>query len=239
MTHPANVGPTVTKGLFVTVEAKPGREADIEAMLRSGLAEVQKEPDTIAWLAIRLGPTTFAVADVFPDDAGRQFHLDAGRERLTDGPLADLLAAPLTFTYTDVVAAKLPDGSSEPALERNKETVLAFYQSAINDKDFDAASALLGDHYTQHNPAIADGAEGLKGRIDLIREKFPELRAEVKRIVAEGDLVIAHVHGVRAPDQPGTAVVDIFRLDGNGKLVEHWDVMQDVPDHAENPNGMF
>jgi len=239
MTHTTNTGPTVTKGLFVTIEAKPGREADIEATLRSGLAKVRKEPDTIAWLAIRLGPTTFAVADVFPDDAGRQFHIDTGKDRLTDDTLSDLLAAPPSFTYTDVVAAKLPGGSPEPALERNKEAVLAFYQAAINDKDFDAASAYLGEHYTQHNPAIADGAEGLKGRIDLIRERFPELQAEVKKIVAEGDLVIAHVHGVREPGQRGTAIVDIFRLDENGKLVEHWDVMQDIPDHAENPNGMF
>jgi predicted SnoaL-like aldol condensation-catalyzing enzyme/quinol monooxygenase YgiN len=239
MAQTTNVEPVVTKGLIVTIEVKPGREADIETMLRSGLAEVQKEPDTIAWLAIRLGPTTFAVVDVFPDDAGRQFHLDAGRDRLAGDTLADLLAAPPSFTYTDVVAAKLPGGSAGPALERNKETVLAFYQSAINDKDFEAASAFLGDHYVQHNPAIADGAEGLKDRIEVIREKSPELRAEVKKIVAEGDLVIAHVHGVRAPGQRGTAVVDIFRLDGNGKLVEHWDVMQDVPDHAENPNGMF
>jgi predicted SnoaL-like aldol condensation-catalyzing enzyme len=239
MIHTTNAGPTVTKGLLVTIEARPGREADIEAMLRSGLDEVQKEPDTIAWLAIRLGPTTFAVADVFPDDAGRQFHLDAGRDRLTTGPLPDLLAAPVSFTYTDVVAAKLPGGRADPTLERNKATVLAFYQAAINDKDFNAASAYLGEHYTQHNPAIADGAEGLRGRIDFIRERFPELRAEVRTIVAEGDLVTAHVHGVREPGQRGTAIVDIFRLDGNGRLVEHWDVMQDIPEHAENPNGMF
>lgn len=239
MTQTTNAGPTVTKGLLVTIEAKPGRGADIEATLRSGLAEVRKEPDTIAWLAIRLGPTTFAVADVFPDDAGRRLHLDAGMDRLTDGALSDLLAAPPSVTYTDVVAAKLPGGPPGPALERNKAAVLAFYQAAINDKDFDAASAYLGRHYTQHNPAIADGAKGLKDRIDLIRERFPNLRAEVRRLVAEGDIVVAHVHGVREPGRDGTAIVDIFRLDEDGKLVEHWDVMQDIPDHAENPNGMF
>jgi predicted SnoaL-like aldol condensation-catalyzing enzyme len=236
MTHTTNA---VTKGLLVTIEAKPGREADIEAMLKLGRAEVEQEPDTIAWLAIRLGPTTFAVADVFPDEAGRQFHLDNGRDRLTTGPLPELLAAPPSFTYTDVVAAKLPGGAPDPALERNKATVRAFYQAAINDKDFDAAAALLGERYTQHNPAIADGAAGLKGRIDFLRERFPGLRAEVRTIVAEGDLVTAHVHGVREAGGRGTAIVDIFRLDRNGKLVEHWDVMQDIPDHAENSNGMF
>lgn len=239
MTHPTNAGPVVTKGLLLTMQAKPGREADVEAMLRSGVAAVQKEPDTIAWLAIRIGPTSYAVADVFPHEAGRQFHLDAGRSRLAADGMSDLLLAPPSITFTDVVAAKLPSGSPDAALERNKETVLAFYQAAINDKDFDAASAHLGEHYTQHNPEIADGAEGLKERIDFIREKFPELRAEVKKIVAEGDLVITHVHGVRELGWPGTAIVDIFRLDANGKLVEHWDVMQDIPGHAENPNGMF
>jgi predicted SnoaL-like aldol condensation-catalyzing enzyme len=72
-----------------------------------------------------------------------------------------------------------------------------------------------------------------------MKETFPELRAEIKKIFAEGDFVIAHVHGVRVPGQRGTAIVDIFRLDEEGKLIEHWDVMQDVPEKAENENGMF
>src|SRR5437763_1002705 len=96
----------VTKGLLVTIEAEPGRESDLEARLRSSLAAVQQEPDTIAWLALRLGPTSFAVVDVFPDDAGRQFHLDAGKARLADEALRDMLASTPSFTITDVVAAK-------------------------------------------------------------------------------------------------------------------------------------
>jgi predicted SnoaL-like aldol condensation-catalyzing enzyme len=72
----------------------------------------------------------------------------------------------------------------------------------------------------------------------MLRETFPELRAEVKCIFAEGDFVIAHTHGVREPGQRGTAIVDIFRLE-NGRIVEHWDVMQPIPETALNDNGMF
>lgn len=101
-------GAGVTKGLFVRIEARPGREAEVEARLRSGLAEVMKEPDTTAWLAIRLGPTSFAVVDAFPHEAGRQFHLDAGRSRVTGDEAMELFAKPPSFTFTDIVAAKLP-----------------------------------------------------------------------------------------------------------------------------------
>jgi quinol monooxygenase YgiN len=106
--HTTNVGPKVTKGLFVRLEAKPGREADLEASLKSGLAAVLEEPDTTAWLAIRLGPTSFAVVDAFSDDAGRQFHLDAGKIRVTNNAYMEMLAGPPSFTHTDIVASKLP-----------------------------------------------------------------------------------------------------------------------------------
>ncbi|MFF3670725.1 nuclear transport factor 2 family protein [Microtetraspora malaysiensis] len=124
-------------------------------------------------------------------------------------------------------------------LERNKQTVLAFYEAGLNQKDFETASKLIGDRYVQHNPKIADGIEGFEAFLRQLREDFPALRAEIKRIFADGDFVIAHVHGVRVPGQLGTAIVDIFRLDQNGKIVEHWDVMQPIPEVAENQNGMF
>jgi len=124
-------------------------------------------------------------------------------------------------------------------LERNKQTVLAFYEAGLNRKDFPAAAALIGERYVQHNPRIADGVDGFEAFLATVRQDFPALRAEVKRIVAEDDLVIAHVHGVRVPGQPGTAIVDIFRFDPVGKIVEHWDVMQPIPEAAANENGMF
>jgi predicted SnoaL-like aldol condensation-catalyzing enzyme len=142
----------------------------------------------------------------------------------------------------DTTSAARPSGSGDPAdvkLERNKRNVLAFYEAAINGKDFAAASRLIGDRYVQHNPSIADGADGLGRRIEFMKKAFPELRAEIKNIFAEGDFVIGHVHGVRVPGERGAAIVDIFRLDENGRLIEHWDVMQDIPEEAVNENGMF
>ena len=130
------------------------------------------------------------------------------------------------------------DSVPESRLEANKQTVLRFYQIALNNKDFETASKLIGPRYVQHNPLIADGIDGLKGFIDCLRETFPRLRMEIKNIFAERDFVIAHVHGVRVPGQRGSASVDIFKLE-HGKIVEHWAVIQPIPDEAENPNGMF
>jgi predicted SnoaL-like aldol condensation-catalyzing enzyme len=124
-------------------------------------------------------------------------------------------------------------------LERNKQTVLDFYEAGLNQKDFDQAAGLIGSRYVQHNPRIADGIDGFEAFLATLRQEFPDLRAEVKRIFADGEYVVAHVYGVRVPGRPGTAIVDIFRLDADGKIVEHWDVMQPVPDTAANQNGMF
>jgi Uncharacterized protein conserved in bacteria len=120
----------------------------------------------------------------------------------------------------------------------NKKTVVDFYEKAINQKDFDAASRYLGSRYIQHNPVAPDGAEGLKGFIGFLKSKFPDSKSEIKRVFAEGDYVILHVHAVREPGTRGRAIVDIFRLE-NGKIVEHWDVAQDIPEKAANSNGMF
>ena len=120
----------------------------------------------------------------------------------------------------------------------NKKNVVEFYNKALNDKDFEAASRYLGPRYTQHNPSAADGPEGLKAFLGFLRDKFPRSHSEIKRVFAEGDYVILHVHAVREPGTRGRAIVDIFRLE-NGKIVEHWDVAQDVPEKAANQNGMF
>ena len=122
--------------------------------------------------------------------------------------------------------------------EINKRNVIEFYDLAINKKDFAAASKYLGPRYIQHNPTAPDGAEVLKGFIEFLRAKFPESRSEVKRAFVDGDYVILHVHSVREPGTRGRAIVDIFRLE-NGKVVEHWDVIQDIPEKTANANGMF
>ena len=122
--------------------------------------------------------------------------------------------------------------------ETNNKIVIDFYDKALNQKDFKAAAKYFGPHYIQHNPSAPDGIEGLKGLVTFLKEKFPNSRSEIKRAWAEGDYVILHVHSVREPGQRGRAIVDIFRLE-NGKIVEHWDVIQDVPEKAANNNGMF
>lgn len=123
-------------------------------------------------------------------------------------------------------------------LSSNQQTVLDFYEVALNRKDFEGARRLLGPSYRQHNPRIADGVDGFQAFLRDIREQFPKLRAEVKRMFEDGDHVIAHTHGTRVPGQPGTAIVDIFRFE-HGKIVEHWDVMQPISDEAANQNGVF
>ena len=123
-------------------------------------------------------------------------------------------------------------------LEQNKRTVLDFYDKGLNQKDFEAASRHFGDRYVQHNPNAADGPAGFKGFVQFLKDKFPQSRSDVKRTFAEGEYVIVHVHAVREPGTRGSAIIDIFRLE-NGKIVEHWDVVQPIPEKAANANGMF
>jgi predicted SnoaL-like aldol condensation-catalyzing enzyme len=122
--------------------------------------------------------------------------------------------------------------------EANKKTVLEFYEMALNRKDFDAAAKFIGPRYVQHNPTAPDGPEGFKAFLNFLREKFPDSHSEIKRVFADGDYVILHVHSVREKGSGGRAVVDIFKLQ-DGKIVEHWDVVQDVPEKSANANGMF
>jgi predicted SnoaL-like aldol condensation-catalyzing enzyme len=122
--------------------------------------------------------------------------------------------------------------------EANKKAVLEFYEAGLNQKNFDAASKFLGPLYIQHNPTAPDGIEGFKAFLGFLREKFPDSHSEIKRAFAEGDFVILHVHSVREKGTRGRAIVDIFRLE-NGKIVEHWDVVQDIPEKPANSNGMF
>ncbi|MFK4488077.1 ester cyclase [Bradyrhizobium sp. USDA 336] len=122
--------------------------------------------------------------------------------------------------------------------EANRQTVLAFYEKGLNQKDADAALAYVGNRYVQHNPTAPDGPDGFRKFVGFLREKFPNSRSEIKRSFAEGDFVILHVHSVREPGTRGRAIVDIFKLE-NGKIVEHWDVIQEIPENPANGNTMF
>lgn len=122
--------------------------------------------------------------------------------------------------------------------ENNKEVATKFLESIVNEKDFDSASKFLGSSYIEHDPEGTDGVEGLKAYIQFLRDKFPNSHVEIKRVFAEGDYVIFHVHSILVPGTRGQAIVDIFRLE-NTRVVEHWDVTQEIPENSANQNGMF
>ena len=98
----------VTVGLLVRLEAKAGKEAEVESFLNSGLALVQEEPDTTLWFPIRMGQSTFGILDAFPDDSGRQAHLTGKVAQALMAKASDLLAAPPVIEKVDVLATKLP-----------------------------------------------------------------------------------------------------------------------------------
>lgn len=123
-------------------------------------------------------------------------------------------------------------------LEANKKLVLEFYDAMIGRKDFEAGRRFMGTTYRQHAPYATDGPEGLRQFVQWFRDNFPNHRYEIKRVIAEGDFVMLHVHGTGGPNPHGEAVVDIFRIE-DGKVVEHWDIIQAIPEKADNPNGMF
>lgn len=150
-------------------------------------------------------------------------------------PTIVLVALILLSTLPATLSAANTDKNQK---EENRRIVLDFYEKAINQKDADAAIAHIGNRYVQHNPNAADGPEGLRNYIAFLREKFPESRSEIKNVFVDGDHVILHVHAVRVPGERGSAIVDIFKLE-DGKVVEHWDVIQPIPEKPANGNTMF
>lgn len=105
----------VNVGLLVRLEAKPGKEAEVESFLRSGLSIVREEPATTTWYAIRLGPSTFGIFDTFPDEAGRQAHLSGRVAAALMEKAAALLAKPPVIEKVDILASKLPERAREAA----------------------------------------------------------------------------------------------------------------------------
>ncbi len=124
-------------------------------------------------------------------------------------------------------------------LEANKQTVREFYDQAFAKGDLKGAAAkYLAKNYRQHNPNVPDGPDGFVAGVTGMMATMPKARLDIKRVFADGDHVIVHSHLQTGPGQKGMAVVDIFRVE-KGKLAEHWDVMQPVPDKAANSNTMF
>lgn len=130
---------------------------------------------------------------------------------------------------------------AQSTAERNKANALAFYELAFNQHQLNqAVSQYVGKEYLQHNPTVADGGQAFIDAFAPFLKQNPQSCASVKRVMADGDLVALHVHSQLSPDDAGEAVVDIFRFDKDGKIVEHWDVIQAVPkEKSASGRGMF
>jgi predicted SnoaL-like aldol condensation-catalyzing enzyme len=128
----------------------------------------------------------------------------------------------------------------EPSpLEQNKQVAVGFLTMIFNDHKVGEAFAQYSvPDYIQHNPFAATGAQAAINFLGPYLQQNPEVRTDIKRVIAEGDLVAIHNHPKRNAADRGRAVVDIFRIK-NGKVVEHWDVVQDVPERSANENTMF
>ncbi len=127
---------------------------------------------------------------------------------------------------------------AESRAEQNKRVVLAFYEAGLNRKDYAAAARYFGERYVQHNPAATDGPHGFAGFVAYLCQHYPQAHSTIRQVFVDGDFVILHVQEKLRPADRGNAIVDIFRLE-RGKIVEHWDVKQAIPDHAANQNSMF
>ena len=123
--------------------------------------------------------------------------------------------------------------------QKNKQTVLAYLNTAFNEKKpAEAAQKYGGPHYIQHNPQAPDGFEAFVEFVEGLAEQFPQMSLNIKRAVAEGDLVVTHSLLKTSTEDRGTAAADFFRLE-DGKVVEHWEVLQPIPESAANEHPMF
>jgi predicted SnoaL-like aldol condensation-catalyzing enzyme len=121
---------------------------------------------------------------------------------------------------------------------RNKQIAIAFYNAALNEKNWDKARTYIGPRYVQHSIYMQDGPAGLEDLVRRIRKQFPDNRGEIERAFADGDIVVLYLHVTRTRQDPGWAVIEMMRLK-NDKVVEHWDDLQRIPKDMADKNSMF
>ena len=123
-------------------------------------------------------------------------------------------------------------------LKSNKENAIAFYRTAYLGEPAKAVEMYVGDDYIQHNPLVGDGKQAFIEYFDEMAKDYPNKKIEFVRAVAEGDLVALHTHQTW-PGNEHYVTMDFFRFDASGKIIEHWDSIQEVPSESKNSNPMY
>ena len=123
-------------------------------------------------------------------------------------------------------------------LKQNKQNAIAFYKMSYKGNPKKAVDLFVGDKYIQHNPLVGDGIQPFIDYFDRMSKEYPNKSIEFVRVIAEGELVALHTHQIW-PDSVEYVTMDFFRFDNNGKIVEHWDAMQEIPEQSAHKNTMY
>ncbi|MEW4371528.1 nuclear transport factor 2 family protein [Paenibacillus kandeliae] len=172
-----------------------------------------------------------AVVDIFRVKNNKVVeHWDVGQS-VPEKSANDNTMFPLAGTPVQVKA------TSTKQVAANVKLVTTFYNDFFNKRDIHALTKYVAEDYIQHNPTVPTGRKPLESFIPILKQN-PDNQAKIVRVIAEGDIVALHVHSTANKQDRGSAVIDIFRV-ANGKIVEHWDVVQQVPEQSANNNTMF
>lgn len=148
----------------------------------------------------------------------------------------------LTFAQNPSPSTQASDGAYQSVaasqLQANEKIAVGFYTAALNDKNPDAAMKFVSPNFRQHSALAEDGYAGLRKFLEWVRAEQPNLHADITRVFADGDYVILDVRMIRHPGDRGLAIAEIYRVQ-DGKLAEHWDRIQEIPEKSKNANGLF